>query len=51
MYNQITNTILMIEPVAFGFNAETAVNNYFMQNDNMPEAEIQKAALREFRIW
>ena len=49
MYNQITDTILMIEPVAFGFNAETAVNNYFMQNDNMPEAEIQKAALREFR--
>ena len=49
MYNQITDTILMIEPVAFGFNAETAVNNYFMQKDKLPAAEIQLAALSEFR--
>ncbi len=33
MNNQSTHTILMIEPVAFGFNAETAVNNYFQQNE------------------
>lgn len=49
MYNQITDTILMIEPVAFGFNAKTAVNNYFMQNDKIPASEIQSAALHEFR--
>lgn len=49
MYNQITDTILMIEPVAFGFNAETAVNNYFMQKDKLPAAEIQSDALSEFR--
>jgi len=35
--------------VAFGFNAETAVNNYFMQKDKLPAAEIQSAALSEFR--
>jgi len=49
MYNQITDTILMIEPVAFGFNKETAVNNYFMQKGKLPAAEIQLDALSEFR--
>lgn len=48
MLSQITDTILMIEPVAFGFNAETAVNNYFQQNDHSSEDEIQSAALFEF---
>ena len=28
---QTTNNILMIRPVAFGFNAETAVNNAFQK--------------------
>lgn len=48
MFSQITDTILMIEPVAFGFNAETAVNNYFQQTDHYSETEIQEAALSEF---
>ncbi len=48
MFSQITDTILMVEPVAFGFNAETAVNNYFQQNDHSSEDEIQAAALLEF---
>ncbi len=48
MYSQITNTILMVEPVAFGFNAETAVNNYFQQNVHSSEDKIQAAALSEF---
>ena len=48
MFSQITDTILMIEPVAFGFNAETAVNNYFQQTDHYSENEIQEAALSEF---
>jgi len=26
---QTTDTVLMIEPIAFGYNAETAENNYF----------------------
>ena len=28
---QITNTILMIEPVAFRYNDQTAANNYYQQ--------------------
>ena len=40
--------ILMIEPVAFGFNDQTAVNNYFQQKDFHPEADIQQLALAEF---
>ncbi len=49
MYSQTTDTILMIEPVAFGYNDETAVNNHFMQKDNLPAADIQAAALSEFQ--
>ena len=42
------HAILMIEPVAFGFNDQTAVNNYFQQKDFHPEADIQQLALAEF---
>ncbi|MEI6556560.1 MAG: arginine deiminase-related protein [Paludibacter sp.] len=49
MKNQTTNTILMIEPVLFGFNAETAVNNYFQQKKVDETADLQKLALEEFR--
>jgi len=45
---QTTHTILMIEPVAFGFNQETAVNNYFQQKGDSGEEDIQKRALAEF---
>ena len=45
---QNTNTILMIEPVAFGFNEETAINNYFQKGDHKSVEEIQAAALAEF---
>lgn len=44
---QSTNTILMIEPVAFGFNAQTAVNNYFQVNAE--DDQTQKKALTEFK--
>lgn len=49
MKNQTTNTILMIEPVLFGFNAETAVNNYFQSKKVDETADLQKLALDEFR--
>lgn len=49
MKNQTTNTILMIEPVLFGFNAETAVNNYFQPKKVDETADLQKLALDEFR--
>lgn len=44
----IARSVLMIEPVAFGFNPETAVNNFFQQNSDSNAAEIQKQALAEF---
>ena len=37
---QTTDTVLMVSPVAFGFNEETAVNNAFQKQgieDNIPE--------------
>jgi len=46
--SQTTNTILMIEPVAFGFNQQTAVNNYFQQADSLKFSDIQQLALSEF---
>jgi len=45
---QITNQLLMIRPVAFRMNEETAVNNYFQKElDKSPE-EITEAAQFEF---
>ena len=38
----------MIEPIAFGYNVQTAANNYFQQNDNSAAEEIQQKALQEF---
>ena len=46
--SQTTHTILMIEPVAFGFNEQTAGNNYFQQPANAGETDIQQKALAEF---
>jgi hypothetical protein len=46
---QITNTILMVEPVAFRYNEQTAVNNYYQQIlDNLTPEQIQEKALSEF---
>lgn len=47
---QTTSTILMIEPAAFGYNAETAANNYFMQQPDETPACIQTKALNEFTL-
>jgi len=45
---QITNALLMVRPVAFGFNIETSLDNAF-QNDSYEKKEsIQKKALLEF---
>ncbi len=46
---QYTNTILMIEPVDFRFNEQTAVNNYFQNNSEEANESIQEKALKEFR--
>ena len=38
----------MIRPAAFGFNEETAVNNFFQSDPGTGKEQIQELALREF---
>lgn len=45
---QITNTILMIRPVAFRMNEQTAVNNYFQEDLDITDAQINSKAQQEF---
>ena len=45
---QITNTILMIRPVAFRKNEQTAVNNYFQDDLEINKAKINEQAQLEF---
>jgi hypothetical protein len=45
---QITDTILMIRPVAFRMNEETAVNNYFQEDLDLKNSEINAKAQVEF---
>lgn len=45
---QITNTILMIRPTGFRMNEQTAVNNYFQEDLNIKNAEINIKAQQEF---
>lgn len=46
---QTTNTVLMIEPIAFGYNAQTAQNNYFQINSE--NEDTQAKALAEFNTF
>jgi hypothetical protein len=45
---QTTNTILMIRPVNFRMNEQTAVNNYFQETLAIKNAEINAKAQEEF---
>ncbi len=46
---QVTNTILMIRPVQFDYNPETAINNYYQTpSDRDNNNSIQEKALLEF---
>lgn len=45
---QTTNSILMIRPINFRMNEQTAVNNYFQENVDLKNAEINKKAQEEF---
>jgi len=45
---QITNTLLMIRPVAYRMNEQTAVNNYFQKEMNLSNDEINTKAQKEF---
>lgn len=46
---QTTNTVLMIEPIAFGYNAQTAENNYFQVNSESDSTQTK--ALEEFNAF
>lgn len=46
---QTSDTVLMIEPVAFGYNAETAENNYFQVEQH--NSDVQEKALQEFKTF
>jgi hypothetical protein len=45
---QVTNTILMIRPVGFRSNEQTAVNNYFQEKSKMVPAAVNAKAQQEF---
>ena len=46
---QTTNTILMVRPVSFRMNEQTAVNNYYQKVlDNLTPSIVQDKALKEF---
>lgn len=44
----VASTILMIRPAAFGFNEETAVNNFFQSATAIAPSLLQQQALTEF---
>ncbi|QDP85646.1 amidinotransferase [Chryseobacterium sp. SNU WT5] len=46
---QTASTVLMVEPIAFGYNSQTAENNYFQVEQK--EADIQEKALQEFNTF
>jgi len=45
---QITNNVLMVRPVAFRMNEQTAVNNFFQEKLQLKNEEINKKAQEEF---
>lgn len=46
---QVTNTVLMIRPVSFRMNEQTAVNNYYQKVlSNLTPENVQFKALQEF---
>ncbi len=52
MSKQITNNILMIRPKKFGYNYETAKNNYYQKNSlGLTVDEVQNRALLEFDMF
>lgn len=49
---QITDTILMVRPLHFGFDKETATNNAFQVNDpSLSKDEIETIARQEFDLF
>ena len=48
--NYIANKILMIRPVSFGYNRQTAESNAFQKKVDLSDEEIQTKALNEFNV-
>lgn len=49
--DQSTNTVVMIRPIIFTRNEQTAVNNYFQQIDSLGFGDSSAAAVREFDVF
>lgn len=45
---QVASAILMIRPAAFGYNNETAANNFFQHNPGLSRELLHQKALAEF---
>jgi hypothetical protein len=45
---QTASSLVMVRPVNFGFNPETAANNFYQQMDERPASEIRVLAQKEF---
>ena len=45
---QTSSTVLMVRPANFGFNPETAENNFYQQSDNRSAGEVNALAQLEF---
>lgn len=48
MTTQTTSTILMVRPANFGFNPETANNNFYQKQDDRDAEEVNQIAQEEF---
>lgn len=46
----IAQSVLMIEPVSFGFNPQTAVNNFFQKKPDLSSENLQINALQEYLV-
>ena len=47
MKKQITNTVLMVRPVRFRMNEQTVVNNYFQEEMDLKNDEINLKAQQQ----
>jgi len=47
----ISHTVLMIEPIRFGFNESASATNHFQKRVNTSPKEIQQKALKEFTLF
>ena len=50
MKKQITNTVLMVRPVRFRMKGQTVVNNYFQEEMDLKNDEINRQAQQEFDV-